>query len=379
MPLQLPPLPHPFLPAIHPSFYPNNPTPYIQLDEYDHHPFEKVTRDYADHFELYADDTQRARLANCHCAWFGSLMFPVGSDELLQIGIDFCMWSIAYDDEYCDEGEVAHQPEKLIQYSAEIWRQFEVPEYKLSNDRYALAARDLRIRLDKYATAEQTARFVEYMRVYMMAEMWKAVNPAPSLNDYMTIRLTGGGALAFPTLGHIIANVDIAQRDYENRKVRVLFEALANLMVWEAEPHAYIKESVRGATDKEHNLIRVLMRERQYGFDEAIQEYLEMRDRLLGLILRLKKDIEKEAPAGVCEYIETLIRYYMGATVWSQNTRRYKSISGQGGESVFEGGRLTEQLPESQFNATQPIDFDAVHWWWHYDPLNSFDMFSRDA
>lgn len=217
------------------------------------------------------------------------------------------------------------------------------------------------------------------MRVYMMAEMWKAVNPAPSLNDYMTIRLTGGGALAFPTLGHIIANVDIAQSDYENRKVRVLFEALANLMVWEAEPHAYIKESVRGATDKEHNLIRVLMRERQYGFDEAIQEYLDMRDRLLGLILRLKKDIEQEAPAGVCEYIETLIRYYMGATVWSQNTRRYKSISGQGGESVFEGGRLTEQLPESQFNATQPIDFDAVRWWWHYDPLNSFDMFSRDA
>lgn len=43
MPLQLPSLPHPFLPAIHPSFYPNNPTPYIQLDEYDHHPFEKVT------------------------------------------------------------------------------------------------------------------------------------------------------------------------------------------------------------------------------------------------------------------------------------------------------------------------------------------------
>jgi hypothetical protein len=149
-------------------------------------------------------------------------------------------------------------------------------------------------------------------------------------------------------------------------------------MVWEAEPHAYVKESVRGDTDKEHNLIRVLMRERQYGFDEAIQEYLEMRRRLLGLIVRLKNDIEKDAPAGVCEYIETLIRYYMGAMVWSQNTRRYKTVSGQGGESVFEGGCLTEQLPESQFDATQPIDFDAIRWWWHYDPLKASETPSRD-
>ncbi len=369
MKLILPSLPQPFSYAIHPAYSPGNKTPYNDLDEYDNNHFEQVTRNYADHFELYDTDEQRKRLANIHCSWLGSLMYPSGTEELLQVGIDFCMWAFAYDDEYCDEGEVSCQPEKLIRYSAEIWRQFESPEHKLSDDRYALAARDLRIRLDKYAKPEQTARFVESMRIYMMAEMWKSVNATPILNDYIGMRVTGGGAWSFPTLGHIIADVNIAANEYEHRKVRALFEMLSHLMAWETEPHAYLKEMTRGANYKEHNLIRVLMRERQYSFDEAIEEYLDMRKCVLGLFLRLKAEVEKEASQGVNEYIESVIRYYVGAVIWSQNTRRYKSMSGCSDEGSFSGGTLSAQLSESEFTETRPLDISAVAWWWEYDPL----------
>ncbi|POA18742.1 terpene synthase [Pseudomonas sp. FW300-N1A1] len=369
MTLKLPPLPQPFTFAVHPSFTTGNSTPYLDLDIYDKSPFEHATRAYADRFELYQDDPQRERLANIHCSWLGSMMYPVGSDELLQVGIDFCMWAFAYDDEYCDEGDISSQPDKFIQASAEIWRQFESPEYALSQDRYALAARDLRIRLDKFAKPEHTARFVESMRIYMMAEMWKAINPVPSVNDYVSMRVTGGGAWSFPTLGHVIANVDISQRDYEDRRVRALFEMLAHLMAWETEPHAYLKEMTRGSNYKEHNLIRVLIRERQCSFDAAIDEYLDMRLRLLGLFLRLKADVEKDASDGVKAYIESVIRYYVGATVWSQNTRRYKSMSGNTNDSAFVGGQLTEPQPAETFNNTKPIQIDAMKWWWKYDPL----------
>jgi hypothetical protein len=371
MTIKLPPLPQPFPFAIHPSFAPGNPSPYLDLDIYDRSPFEQATRAYADRFELYQNAEQRERLANIHCGWLGSMMYPAGSDELLQVGIDFCMWAFAYDDEYCDEGDISSQPAKFIQASAEIWRQFESPEYALSQDRYALAARDLRIRLDKYAKPEQTGRFVESMRIYMMAEMWKAINPVPSVNEYVSMRVTGGGAWSFPTLGHVIANVDIPQRDHEDRRIRALFEMLAHLMAWETEPHAYLKEMTRGANYKEHNLIRVLIRERQCSFDAAIDEYLDMRLRLLGLFLRLKADVEKDATEGVKAYIESVIRYYVGATVWSQNTRRYKSMSGNTDEAAFVGGQLTEPLTLDTFNSTKPIEIDALKWWWKYDPLNT--------
>lgn len=370
MTLKLPPLPQPFTFAIHPRFSPGNPTPYLDQDSHDHDPFEVATRAYADRFELYPNEEQRQRLANIHCAWLASMMYPVGNDELLQIGVDFCMWAFAYDDEYCDEGPISRDPAKFIQASAEIWRQFESPESRLSTDRYALAGRDLRIRLDKYAKPEQTARFVESMRIYMMSEMWKAINPAPSLNDYVSMRVTGGGAWSFPVLGHIIANVDVSQHEFEDRRVRALFEMLAHLMAWETEPHAYLKELTRGSNYKEHNLIRVLIRERQYSFDDAIAEYLEMRQRLLGLFIRLRAEVEKTASEGVKKFIESVTRYYVGATLWSQNTRRYKSMSGNTDEGAFEGGKLT--LPEAPqfFDNKKAIDIDALKWWWTYDPAN---------
>lgn len=370
MTLKLPPLPNPFPFAIHPSFIPENPTPYLDLDIYDSHPFEKTTRDYADHFEMFDSEDQRQRLWNIHCGWLGSLMYPVGREELLQVGIDFCTWAFAYDDEYCDEGALSRDPKKFIQASAEMWRQMESPEHKLSKDRYALALRDLRIRMDKYATPEQTERFLRSMCVYFLSEMWKSIEPQPTVNDYISMRVTGGGAWSFPTLGHIIADVRIHQNDFEDRRIRAMFEMLSHLMAWETDPHAYLKELTRGSNYKEHNLIRVLMRERQCDFTIAIDKYLDMRIKVISLILRLKDDIEKDASPEVKGYIESVIRYYVGATVWSQNTRRYKSMSGHTDENSFEGGQLT--LPTQTnilFNDPGHVEIDAIRWWWNYDPL----------
>ena len=70
----------------------------------------------------------------------------------------------------------------------------------------------------------------------------------------------------------------------------------------------------------------------QCNFEQAIEEYLEMRQRLLGLFVRLRAEVEREASTGVNAYIESVIRYYVGATLWSQNTRRYKSMSGHADE-----------------------------------------------
>lgn len=363
MTIKLPPLPHPFSFAIHPGF---------DRNDLDGNRFECAARQYADCFGLYPDEAQRERLLNSHCGLLAALMYPVGSDELLQVGVDFCMWVIAFDDEYCDEGTLSREPAKFIQASAEIWRQFESPEQVVSHDKYALAGRDLRIRLERHAKSEQVGRFVDAMRVYMMAEMWKAINPSPTLSDYLWMRATGGGALAFPVLGHAIADIELSQREYEDRRVRALLEMLGLLMAWETDPHAYLKEMARGASYKEHNLIRVLMRERGYGFADAIEEYLDMRLKLLGLFVRLKAEVGHDASHGLHAYIESLIRYYVGATTWSQNARRYKSMSGNADEKAFEGGALVYGRSEDSFAVYEGIiDVPSVRWWWAYDPARA--------
>lgn len=359
-PIKLPMLPHPFKFKIHPEY---------KMEERDTHPTEMASRAFADKFGLYRDLVQRERLAMMNNAWCAAMMYPVGSLELLQVGADFSCWAVAYDDDYCDEGPLARDPEKFIQISVEIQRQFESPEHIITDDPYALGLRDIRLRLDRLATPSQIGRFVDGMRIYILFEIWKAVTPKPSISDYVLMRGTSGGAWAFPALAHVIAGVEITQDEYDDRKVRALTEMMQSLMAWETEPHAYCKEMVRGACEKEHNLIRVIMRECQCSFEAALEYYLDMRLCVLGLFKRLSNEIRQEASPGLNAYIDTLIAYYVGATAWSQSTRRYRSISGLETEGVFTHGELVEvDEVEERFES---LGIASVDWWWVYDPARN--------
>ncbi|KOX99312.1 terpene synthase family protein [Pseudomonas nunensis] len=352
----LPALANPFPYSIHPS---------IDADNPDKCRIELTTRDYADRFKLYWTDTQRERLKSIGCARVAALMYPGGSDELLQIGADFVLWAFAYDDEYCDEGPMSLNPVAFISNAAEIQRAAESPEHAAFNDRYALAMRDLRCRLDKYATPTQVGRFVEGVRSYMLIEMWKAVVPHPSLNEYMVMRMYGGGGWAFPILNHIVAGIDITQDEYEDRRVRALTEMMVSLMVWDTESYGYVKECARAVDEKEHNLIRILCRDYKYSFEQSIQHYLEMRRRLISLFFRLRTAVFVHASPAVRSYINGLTDYYSGAVVWTQTNSRYGSISGTSRTGAFEGGELTQEVPAESFES---VGLPSCEWWWEYDP-----------
>ncbi|KAG0163278.1 hypothetical protein DFQ30_000410, partial [Apophysomyces sp. BC1015] len=342
--IKLPPILQPFsvttLPKIHPHFDVDNP----ETDA-----FEVATRSYADRFKLYPDELQRQRLFKQGTAHLTALIYPVGRDELLQIGVDFMMWAFAFDDEYCDEGPLSRDPEAFIRIATEIQRTTESPEYGVSNDRYASAMRDLIQRLQLYASPAEVGRFVDGVRTYMIVEMWKAVTPKPSLNDYVYMRLYGGGAWAIPLLCHVIAGVNISQNEYENRRVRALAEMMASLAPWDADPYSYIKESMRPGAEKEHNLITVIRRQFGYSFEQSIAYYLEMRARLISLFRRLHAVVYADASPAVRTYVDGLIAYYVGVAAWCHSCRRYTSSSGLESSGAFEGGGLIDAAPEESF------------------------------
>lgn len=366
-PVKLPPMPNPFPYSVHPN---------VDVEHPDRCRIESTTRDYADRFKLYWDDTQRQRMRSLESARLAALMYPRGGEELLQIGSDFVLWAFAYDDEYCDEGPMSLEPTTFINNAAEIQRTLEAPEHAVSNDRYALAMRDLRCRLDKYATPAQVGRFVEGMRAYMMTEMWKAVVPNPSLNEYLVMRMYGGGGWAFPILNHVIAGIDISQDEYEDRRVRALTEMMVTLMVWDTDPYGYVKECARAVDGKEHNLIRILRRDYNYSFEQSMQSYLEMRRRLISLFYRLRAAVFTDASPEVRSYVDGLSEYYSGALVWTQANNRYGSISGVSLTGAFEGGELTQEAPPESFESFGLSSFD---WWWEYDPARQSSVRHRSS
>ncbi|KVE28123.1 hypothetical protein WS67_09800 [Burkholderia singularis] len=354
---RLPPLPLPIEPKVHPHFN-------LECPAEDR--FEAVTLEYADRFKLYHSKEQRARMRNTENSRLAAWMYPHGSDELLQIGSDFVLWAFAFDDEYCDEGPLSNDPVLFIQKAGEILRAIDSPEDPPCNDdKYAMAARDMRQRLDRYAKPVQVARFVEAFRWYVTAEILKITNLKPSLSDFLVQRLYSGGGWAFPILVHVVADIDITPEEYEDRRVRAISEMLAMLTVLDPELYAYPKEIARAVNDKEHNLIQIMCRDHQCSLEEGIRHCYDFRWRIISLFLRLRDDVMKDASPGLRAYIETFALYWAGSITWVCGNNRYYSVDGLVQTGLVSGGELTFDCPPESFES---IGVPSFEWWWEYDP-----------
>ncbi|MCT8351046.1 terpene synthase family protein [Photorhabdus kayaii] len=360
--IKIPPLPNPFPYMLHPL---------VNAGEPENCEIEIATREYADRFHLYSNETQRQRLWKMESARLAGLLYPKGSKELLQVGSDFVMWGFAYDDEYCDEGPLSMNLTAYIHNAAQLQRALESPENPVNNDRYAMAMRDLRIRLERYSSPALAGRFFEVIRTYIMTEMWKAVEPKPSFDDYLVMRMYGGGAWAYPVLSHIIAGINISQDEFEDRRIRALSEMMDCLTAWDCEAYAYAEEQARAIDDKEHNVISVICRQYGYTVEQSMEHYWELRWRVVSLFLRLQKEVLITASPEVRDYINGLTAYYSGGLFWGQTSKRYCSISGLSYDNLFEGGLCTDILPSESFES---LGLPSFEWWWEYDPARKTHM-----
>ncbi|WP_162095310.1 terpene synthase family protein [Pseudomonas chlororaphis] len=343
--------------------------PSFDFDQPEANQFEKATRDYCDRFQLYWHEPQRLRLYATQNARLGALMYPKGSDELLQVGMDFCIWAFAFDDEYCDEGAISTRPDLLSRKIFDIQRAMDVPEDPpCTDDRYALAARDMRIRLQKYATPLHAQRFADAFRTYMMMELHKSVDLHPTLNDYVLMRFYGGGGWAFAVLSHIIPLIPLPEEEYTDRRVRALAEMLTMVTVWDTEPYSYAKEQARAVDDREHNLIQILMRDHQCTFAQAMERFLDLRWRVICLYQRLSAVVFKEASQAVLDYFDALNLFLSGGIEWDRHNHRYRSVSGLELGQAYEGGEVAYEYPAESFEA---VDLPSIAWWWRYDPART--------
>src|SRR5437868_6204870 len=137
------------IPAPLPMPFPYLEHPRVDMEDTPNCPFEQATWDYNDRFELYDTPQQRERLRKHESARLAGFMYTTGSDELLQVGSDFCLWAFAFDDEYCDEGPLSDNPSGLTQKCWELQRALGSVEHPPNGDKYALGLRSLRIRIDR--------------------------------------------------------------------------------------------------------------------------------------------------------------------------------------------------------------------------------------
>lgn len=356
-PVTVPALYCPIPPAIHPS-----------ADE-----LQQRSNEWLDRFQLYASEAQRNRLKHTGNGILAARMCPNGRPELLQVKSDFNMWVVAFDDEYCDEGVLSDRPGEFIDAACRIHRVAEVTEMILDErERYGLALRDLRMRLDALASPEDGARFLEGLCASMMTEVRKsgylARRQRPGMDDYTAIRLYMGAAMVSPVLAASVNGLRVPAAHFADRRVRALIEMAAFLTTWAPDLFSAGKDGARspdGFGPIEAIQRDKLLRTGNPGTrEEAQAEAVVLWERVMMRYLRLHERTLAGGPADLAEYIKGLHPYVRGSLDWCRETSRYRYENGVGGAEVMRAGELHDRPPG---HSEEPVPIPAITWWWHVD------------
>ncbi|MGW0732421.1 terpene synthase family protein [Streptomyces sp. NPDC002851] len=266
-PRQLPAFYAPFGPAVHPLAAEADARSLAWMHEY----------------QLCSDEGERARMAQTDCGGLAGRMAPAARPDLLQIFSDYTLWAFAFDDEYCDEGPLGERPGELADACVRMLRCTEVPETPVyGDDRYGMALRDLRRRLDVASSPVHGARFASLMYGYLLTEVRKAGFVArgqrPGLDDYTLVRLFSGGSMVFVEVAGMCNGCPPPPHLADDRRVRAITETAATLCDWVTDFISHGKETER--TGDGFNLIDAVRQEYGCGEDEAYERAIVMWDRM---------------------------------------------------------------------------------------------------
>ncbi|WP_214111338.1 terpene synthase family protein [Acrocarpospora catenulata] len=352
-----------------PSFY--CPFPYAISPEAAE--VDRRTVQWMDDFGMHRGRTQRDYLATQKVGYFASLTMPHGSGEGLQIASDQLFWLFTFDDMYCDEREGEASLDELVQLLGKLARILEAPTAEmLPGNPWADGLRDLRRRLDLYATPVQTARWVEELRKYLFGLIWEAVNRSagriPRINDYVAMWLNVTATAPSLMFIDISSGYEVSAEEMSTPRVRALTEMANALVGWDNDIISFNKEAFRkeryGYAELQ-NLVSVLAHQNDCSIADALTTAVAMRDRVMSLFLRLSEEVKNEAGTELHRYVHGLGEWVRGYLEWSMITDRY-------GDPRNPGDALAPQripMPRTwkddpTDDSLEPLPVTAIGWWW---------------
>lgn len=186
--------------------------------------------------------------------------------------------AFAFDDEYCDEGPLSSQSAPFI--------------HALAHSGKASG---------RIAAGLPHGRDVESVALH------------PDLNDYVVLRMVGGGAQMFGTLPYMVSQAAVTEAEWADRRVILPHEASCYLAGADSDFFAYVKERVRSEDCKGHNLVHTIERDRGCSIDEAIEAGMGIRNRVMGLNLKVREAVLQDASDGLRDMIHGFDGYISGA------------------------------------------------------------------
>ncbi|MFF4230035.1 selina-4(15),7(11)-diene synthase [Streptomyces sp. NPDC001820] len=345
--LRVPPIFSPIPPAIHPC----------------HADIDVQTAAWAETFRIGSDEL-RGRLVMQDIGTFSARILPEGSEEVVSLLSDFVLWLFGVDDGHCEEGELGHRPGDLAGLLHRLLRVAQNPEAPmLLDDPLAAGLRDLRLRVSRYGTPGQTARWVDALREYFFSVVWEAAHRSagtvPDLNDYTLMRLYDGATSVVLPLLEMGHGYELQPHERDHTAVRAAAEMASFIITWDNDIFSYHKE--RNGSGYYLNALRVLEEEHGLNPVQALETAISQRDRVMTLFMRLSAHLQPTASPQLRRYLSSLACFIRGAQDWGISSVRYTTPDDPAAfPSVF------RDTPTD--DSREPLDIPAVSWWWDLMP-----------
>lgn len=316
-PLRVPPLTSPFASRIN---------PHAEAADLD-------TMAWLNRFSLVDDAELMARCESAKYGWMGARTYPYAPQNLLQLVTDWCAWLFVFDDAFCESGvsvgEIARAMPELYAVLDDGG-----PGHRFDNI-YARALLDIKLRVVDHGNDDQLTRWRAATKDYLSAQVWEAGNReagyVPPREDYVFMRRRTGAMMTVYTLVDVATQIPLSVEEWRHPAVTQLTEIANDVVVWDNDLISYAKEIVAGR-NADNNLISVLRRHQRVSTQRAMDRLVQMRDRKLAEMVRLRPAIEELRSPGVSAYqagleywISGMIEYSIGSTrymnAWPAGTR----------------------------------------------------------
>ncbi|MGV9697195.1 terpene synthase family protein [Streptomyces sp. NPDC003470] len=300
-------------------------------------------------------------------AWcLGRVSTPETSKQVLR-GLG-CLneWALVIDDDVLDHPEASSRTSDIIRFVGQVTHVMESPGCRLPKNAGPLIAamHDAMEQLRAECTPTQVARVSAGLRHTLTSGVHKLHLDEPNEDEYLALRIHDIGGYTYAAQIAMCGPAPIPDEEWNAPAVQALIECTTLLVGVENDVFSYRKEKAEGQTSP--NIVGILQAARGLSFDQAIAEAVEVRDRLMLLILRLRERLMPSAEPPLRYLIERLGHFIVANTETYWCAPRYRRSAEQ--RMALEDIAKTPSCwaPSLSTNDTSPLPYPSISWWWDH-------------
>ncbi|MFD3326849.1 hypothetical protein [Streptomyces sp. NPDC058701] len=321
---------------------------------------------WLDAFGLYPDPVERAWGLATHSADFSCRIVPRGDTEAVLLFTEWNYWANAVDD-WQDSGADEVRTAAVADHGVRLLRTLENPGAGVLPDGpVTRALADLVRRTHAMLSPFELRRFVEGTRDWLLGAAWQAAQAErgtmPALNDFAAMGGLANGTRFSLTWSDVAGRVRLPADTLYAPALQALTDAAGFVVSADNDLFSYDKDD--HLEPWEVNLVNVIAHGERCSPAEAVPLAVALRDRVLGLFLRLRARLADGADEPLARHLEALGHYVAGCIAWQSRAPRYASPRNRH-ELPLPGARFTIRYADLPSHAgTGPPPLPALARWW---------------